>query len=212
MVIEKHLQLDSLRHDAVRKLVRSQEWAGTAVHDLASSVGKLCGTASKSLTPNAHARLADSILSLCDHISVAAEVGTAAVITASKEEEELRSNIGQMNAKVENEEREVQRLREVLAREKTLAERRGQYEALAEVILSEPSMDESQKRLDEERVDLGEVQREMDRILETRDAMAKEMQLFSHCVASLDAFSKQVVRLLEGKEEGEENAAMDTSN
>lgn len=211
-MIEKHLQLDSLRHDAVRKLVRSQEWAGTAVQELTSAVGKLCGTTPKPLTPVAHATLTDSILSLCDHISMAAEVGMAAVFTASKEEEELRGNIAEMNTRVEDEERQVRQLREVLAREKRLAERRGQYEALAEVILSEPSVGESQKRLDEEKVELGEVQKEMDRISETRDAMAKEMQLFSHCVASLDAFSKQVVQLLEGKEEEEENAAMDTSN
>lgn len=213
-MIEKHLQLDSLRHDAVRKLVSSQEWAGSAVQDLTIAVGKLCGTPSKAMTPSTLATLADSILSLCDNISVAAEVGAAAAMAASNEEQEMRGHIAEINGKVEEEEREVRQLRGMLGRERTLAERRGQYEAFADVILSEPSVEESQERLDEERRQLEEVQREMDGILDMRDAMAKEMRLFSHCAASLDAFSRQVVQLLEGGKKGEEEGVvgMDTSS
>lgn len=202
-------EIESLRLEAIRKRVLGREWAGSSVHDFVKAAAKLHAQTLPTASHPDTTTLAEDMLALGDHIGIAADVAAASVHVAGSERLELATEIADVDAQVSQEEVHVQRLRKALARERKQAERRKQYEALAGIVLREPEPIESQKHLDLVNKELEEVEREMARIDETKDAMSKELSLFLHCAAHLDSFSTHFATLLV-EEEGE--VAMDMSS
>lgn len=201
-------EIDAVRRAAIRKRVLAEEWAGPALRDLTKAVARMHTQAPNTITRTEYAVLAEGILCLCDQIGVAADVAAASIHVAGNERFELATEMADIEAEVRHEELEVERLRKVLDRERRQAERRKQYEALANIILKEPEPAESQKRLDEANQELAEVEKEIAQIEEMKDAMSKELSLFLNCASHLDSFSTKFATLLV-EEEGE--VAMDTT-
>lgn len=216
MAVEKQSQvattdiseIEAVRREAIRKRVLAEEWAGSAVGDLTKAVARMHSQAANTITRTDYAALAKSVLNLCDQIGVAAEVAAASIHVAGNERFEVATQMADIEAEVAREEIEVERLRKVLDRERKQADRRTMYEALANVILTEPEPKDSQKRLDEANQELAEVKKEISQIEEMKDSMSKEVSLFLHCASHLDSFSTQFATLLV-EEEGE--VAMDTT-
>lgn len=201
-------EIEAVRREAIRKRVLAEEWAGPAVRNLTKAVAQMHSQAPNTITRTDYAALAEVILNLCDQIGVAAEVAAASIHVAGNERFELATQMADIEAEVAREEIEVERLRKVLERERKQAERRRQYEAIANVILTEPEPKDSQKRLDGANQELAEVEKEISQIDEMKESMSKELSLFLHCASHLDLFSTQFATLLV-EEEGE--VAMDTT-
>lgn len=202
-------EIEDVRREAIRKRVLAEEWAGSALKDLGKAVAQLHTQAPSASNLSKYVALAEKILSLCDQVGVAADVAAALIRAAGNERFELASEMANIEAAVRHDEIEVERLRKVLARERKQAERRMQYEALASAVLREPEPLQSQQQLDQANKELAEVEDEIAKIEETKDAMSKELSLFLHCASHLDSFSTQFATLLV-EEEGE--LAMDISS
>lgn len=200
-------EIDALRTEAVRKRVLQQEWAGSVMRDLTKAVTRLHSQSPQAVTPKEYGNQVEQILSLCDHLSVAAEVATASIHVAGNERLELAMEMAGIEADIAREEAEVGRLRKVLEKERKQAERRAQYEALAKVILAEPEPEVSQRQLDEAKAEFDKVGRELAKVEEVKETMSKELALFLHCASNLESCSTQFTKLLG---ETDENT-MDTS-
>ncbi|CDF34378.1 unnamed protein product [Chondrus crispus] len=202
-------EIEDVRREAIRKRVLAEEWAGSALKDLGKAVAQLHAQTPSASNYSQYVALAEKILSLCDQVSVATDVAASLIRAAGNERFELAEDVAKIEAAVSREEIEVERLHKVLARERLQAGRRKQYETIASVSLREPGLLQSQQQLDQANKELAEVEHEIAKIEETKDAMSRELSLFLHCASHLDSFSTQFATLLV-EEEGE--LAMDISS
>lgn len=200
--------------EAAYKRIQSQEWVGTALNDLCAKIGYLYAVVTNEPAAGTQKPSISSIvgpsLVYCDNISLASQLAAGHAAVCASECEDWKQDLRMLQSEIGEEEATVGRLRDTLEKEKRLAERRAQYEALAKVILQEPSVEESEKELNGAKAALEKVEESIKSIEKVKEGMSKELRLFWHCTSGLDAFSDKI-RALQVEEEQEEGEAMEIS-
>eukprot|EP00177_Eucheuma_denticulatum_P007379 GFKZ01013426.1.p1 GENE.GFKZ01013426.1~~GFKZ01013426.1.p1 ORF type:complete len:218 (+),score=54.30 GFKZ01013426.1:173-826(+) len=200
--------------EAAYKRIQAQEWVGTALDELCAAMGDLHAAVTSERTAESPAASISSLvgpgLAHCDSVSLASQLAAGHTAVCATECQDWKQNLGALQAEIVAEEAAVRQLRDTLEREKKLAERRAQYEAVAKVILKEPSVEESEKELNEAKAALENVEDSIRSIEKVKEGMSKELRLFWHCTSGLDAFSDKI-KALQVEEEQEEGEAMEIS-
>lgn len=212
MVVEKSnttsAELDAIRQESVRKRILSQEWAGQTIDHLSSALALLQAQPPRSL--DEYVQKLPSVLDYLDILSAASEAAAASVSVTHAEKEHIINQTSEVEKQIKVETEKVLALRKELAREKKMAERRSEYDAMSSLILRWADCDSSLKRKQEAMAESDRVSKDVERLAGVKDSIAKEVRLLLHCA---DGLQKSCIEIADMVEDSEPQAgdAMDTS-
>lgn len=216
MTARQQPDLAAIRRDGVTKRVQNEEWTGSSVVDLSLKAAKLACEQTYNPADPKFAELLSSIYMYCDQVSVASEVALRAVNASDMDRADWNNEQRQMENITAEERKQVMALRDELKRESMLANRRRQYEVMADSVLREPTIEESESKIKEMEKELKAVSKKVEDIQRLKQSMTMEVALFMHCVTELQTFNSEFEKLCPAKEEGEkdedEDAGLDNAD
>lgn len=190
--------IDTVRREATRKRLLSQEWAGNSLHELVTTVSTLATLKPDASTTLYQTHLGDA-LSLCDLMGMAAETAATSIQIIADERLQLAKHTADTDACVAREEVEVQRLRKLLERERRVVDHRKQLDALANVILEYPTRAKFARRLEHAHTAARNVDRHIHQIADVRSILSKDLTLLFSCASSVHHSAKQFSHLVNDK-------------
>lgn len=175
--------------DPIARRVYAQTW------DPTFSVDKL-GTLVAEMTQRPQALSAaefslkvDELLHRLGRVDISAQAAAMESDAALSDRSELREKAAEYKRLASEARQEIAKLRQVLVDEQLARERRFEYNALAKVILREPSREASEKIIAEERARIEQLKQQSREIESNKTMARKEFELLLQCVSDLEVYA-----------------------
>lgn len=195
-----HQLAASERHEAIRKRIQTEEWADRAMAELTKTSANLSQLLPTSATKDSVEKQIRYMLSLCDTLATAGEVGAAGEQVVRNERKECIKKKEVLKNEIGTQQNKIEELRKEIEEEKLLYRRMDGYDALARVILKEPSCEESKVLLEERMQAYQKVDNQVNGLVHVEDIMGKEVSLLLQCADSLLDESTRLATMITGIE------------
>lgn len=204
MMAVDHQLAANERHEAIRKRIQTEEWADRAIAELTKTSANLNQLLPASTTNDSVEKQVRYMLSLCDTLATAGEIGAASEQVVGKERDECIKRKEVLKHEIDTQQRKIEDLRKEIEEEKLLHRRMDGYDALARVILKEPSYNESKVLLEKRMRVHQEVDNQVNSLVHVEDIMGKEVSLLLQCADSLLDESTRLAAMIPEIDSGEQ--------